>query len=72
MRLNLRAKRVITFFIEIPIPYRSAYKMYEKERQWRLSKRVFDGKNNYTSQDLDAWERVINKLKDERSKIKKA
>lgn len=72
MRLNLRAKKIISFFIQVPIPYRKVYKMYESGRQWRLAKRVFDGKNNYTAEDLDAWERVISKLKYERSKIKKA
>ena len=72
MSRESRARAVVQFFIDRPIPYKQAFKVYKEQRQWRLVKRVFDGKNQYTEADLKEWERIIKIIRKDEQTIRKA
>jgi hypothetical protein len=71
MTRESRALSIIQFFIDNPIPYRRAARVFRPQREGRLMMRVFKQNNDYEIEDLDAWEEIIKQVKEYGKKVKK-
>jgi len=63
MERERRAIKIVEFFLEYPHPLNKIHKLYYPFRKFSLMKRVFSDKNEYTMEDIEAWEEAIKRIK---------
>jgi hypothetical protein len=66
-----RALSIIKFFIDNPIPYKRAAKVFYPSRERALLMRVFKNSNDYDDEDLRVWELIIKQIREYDKKVKK-